>query len=172
MIHPTTRWPEDPLRCPDVLAVCIVRPDGSAATNAPLSCTVNRRSFSSSASFQPSYNPSFYDNRYGQQPIISPYFAQNTYSHFPPTYGIKRPVSIQPVNYFQSQVKPRNVATGSGDAGRDAYIMSRSSQPLRFDGATKNTNQSAKRTVLGARPGYKVGDGQSSSSVEDSKEMR
>lgn len=170
-MHLTARRPEDPLRCPDVLTIYIFRPDGSATTNAPLSCPVNRRSFSSSASFQPPYSPSFYDSRYGQQPIISPYFTQNTYSHFPPTYGIKRPVSIQPVNYFQSQIKSKSVAASSGDAGRDAYIMSRSSQPLRFDGATKSTSQSAKRTVLGARP-YKVGDVLSSSSVEDSKEMR
>ena len=69
------------------------------------------RSFSSSQSLHPLYSSPLYANSFSHQPILSPYFPQNAYAQFNPSFNVKHPRVMQSVKFpFQrSHIRPKEV---------------------------------------------------------------
>ena len=101
----------------------------SQRLSSPLSLLSPSRSLSSSQSLHPLYSSPLYDSSFNHQPILSPYFPQNAFSQFSPSFSVKQPGVLQSVKFpFQrSQLKPKEGKPA--DASQPPFLMHLNAQP-------------------------------------------
>ena len=101
----------------------------SQRLSSPLALLSPSRSLSSSQSLHPLYSSPLYDSSFNHQPILSPYFPQNAFSQFSPSFSVKQPGVLQSVKFpFQrSQLKPKEGKPA--DASQPPFLMHLNAQP-------------------------------------------